>query len=117
MPSGLEPFFASCEIDRFSTATQTTAGIMGLNIDTESRVALTVLKKVFGQRGSARKVGALSRGLKPSDRPLVPAVLDELLYQGWVYKTMSGNNVLYVGAKERRKDALRVLDAPAEFKL
>lgn len=117
LPKWLEPHFSKCEIDRFSTATHTTSGIMSLNIDKESRVALTVLKKVFGQRGSARKVGALSRGLKPGDRPLVTSVLDELVSQGWIYKAVSGNNVLYVGVKDRRADALRVLDAPADFRL
>lgn len=117
MPKWLESRFTGCEIGRYSTATQTTAGIMQLGIDRESRVALSVLKKVFGQRGSARKEGALSRGLSLGDRSLVPRVLDELVSQGWLVKSASGNNVLYVGVKERRKDARRALDTPADFRL
>nr|WP_246865462.1 NACHT domain-containing protein [Cryobacterium sp. BB307] len=117
LPAWLEPRLADCEIDRFSTSTQTTAGIMALGIDRESRIALTILKKVFGQRGSARKEGALSRGLSLTDRPVVHRVLDELISQGWIHKSMSGNSPLYVGSKDRRKDAMRVLDTPADFKL
>lgn len=117
LPKWLEPRFADCEIDRFSIATQTTAGIMQLGIDRDSRIALSILKKVFGQRGSARKEGALSRGLGLADRPFVPKVLDELVSQGWLQKSSSGNNVLFAGAKDRRKDARQALESPAEFTL
>lgn len=117
IPEWLKPHFTSTEIERFSTASQTTAGIMQLKIDRESRVALTVLKKIFSQRGSARKEGALSRGLAPNDRAIVPAVLAELVSKGWVRKEDSSGNVLYVGSKDRRKEALRALEAPTEFRL
>ncbi|ROS54176.1 NACHT domain-containing protein [Frigoribacterium sp. PhB24] len=117
LPDWLASHFASCEIDRFSVATQTTAGIMTLGIDRESRIALSILKKIFGQRGSARKEGALSRGLSLSDRPAVPAVVEELISQGWIFRTSSGHETLYAGVKGRRRDANRVLDSPADFKL
>lgn len=117
MPKWLDSKFSGCEIGRFSVATQTTVGIMQLALDRESRIALTILKKIFGQRGSARKEGALSRGLPLTDRPVVPKVLDELVSQGWLVRSTSGNNILFAGVKERRKDALRALDTPAEFKL
>jgi hypothetical protein len=117
IPEWLTRNFANTEIEHFSTAAQTTAGIMQLKIDRESRVALTVLKKVFSQRGSARREGALSRGLAPADRGIVPAVLAELVSRGWIRKEDSGSNVLYVGSKDRRKEALRALEAPTEFRL
>lgn len=117
IPEWLKHNFANTEIERFSTAAQTTAGIMQLKIDRESRVALTVLKKVFSQRGAARKEGALSRGLAPTDRAVVPTVLAELVSKGWIRKEDSGSTILYVGSKDRRKEALRALEAPSEFRL
>ncbi|WP_261521821.1 NACHT domain-containing protein [Burkholderia multivorans] len=117
IPEWLKSNFANTEVERFSTAAQTTAGIMQLKIDRESRIALTVLKKVFVQRGSARQEGALSRGLTPTDRAFVPSVLAELVSKGWIRKDDSGGNVLYVGSKNRRKEALRALEAPTEFRL
>lgn len=117
MPDWLITHFANCEIDRFSVATQTTAGIMALGIDRESRIALSILKKIFGQRGSARKESALSRGLSLSDRPLVPGVVEELISQGWIFRSSSGHETLYAGMKDRRRDANRVLDSPTDFKL
>ncbi|GAA2909983.1 hypothetical protein GCM10017596_08430 [Microbacterium keratanolyticum] len=117
LPRWLEARFVECEIDRFSIATHTTAGIMQLGIDRDSRIALSILKKVFGQRGSGRKEGALSRGLSLTDRPLVPKVIDELVSQGRLQKSSSGNSILYLGVKSRRKDALQALASPADFRL
>ena len=117
MPAWLTPHFANCEITRFSVATQTTAGIMALDIDRESRVALSILKKIFGQAGSARKESALSRGLSLSDRPIVSSVIDELISQDWIFRSSSGRENLYAGVKGRRRDANRVLASPTDFKL
>lgn len=117
LPDWLERHFVDCEIDQFETGTKTTAGIMQLGIDRRSRIALTILKKVFGQRGTARKQGALSRGLSLEDRPLVPSIIDELVSQGWLQRATSGSNLLYVGVKARRSDALRALEFPGDFRL
>lgn len=117
IPDWLKANFENTEVERFSTAAQTTSGIMDLKIDRESRIALTVLKKVFNQRGSARKESALSRGLNPTDRELVPTVLAELVSKGWIYKDDSRNSDLYVGSKNRRKEALRALEMPTEFRI
>lgn len=117
IPDWLTSRFVNCEIDRFSDATQTTAGIMALSIDRESRIALSILKKIFGQRGSARRESALSRGLNLNDRPLVAGVIEELISQGWIFRSSSGSEPLYAGVKDKRRDVSRVLDSPADFKL
>ncbi|MGA4543133.1 NACHT domain-containing protein [Uniformispora flossi] len=117
IPGWLSGNFIECEIERFSTQSQTTAGIMQLPVSAENRVALTILKKIYGQRGSGRKEGALSRGLDPSIRLLVPRVLSELLSSGWVHKVTSGRSVIYLPVKGRRADALRALEKPGDFAL
>ncbi|MFT4108283.1 NACHT domain-containing protein [Propionicimonas sp.] len=119
--SGVTPWLrdalSSAEIDGFSTAAQTTAGIMQLKLDRESKVALTILKKIFSQRGSGRKESALSRGLALADREIVSSVLAELVSQEWIRREVVGNTVVYVGNKDRRRDALQCLDAPNDFRL
>lgn len=117
LPEWLSKNFADCEVAHFSAPAMTTSGIMQLSIDRDSRIALSIIKKIFGQRGSGRKEGALSRGLSFSDREAVPGVIDELVSQGWIQRSTSGKNVIYVGLKERRKSALKALEAPAEFQL
>lgn len=117
LPPWLSDAFVNTEIDHFSTASQTTAGIMQLKLDRESKVALTILKKIFSQRGSARKEGALSRGLALADREIVETVLAELVTQGWIRREVAGGSVLYAGNRDRRRDALQALDAPGDFRL
>lgn len=117
VPPWLSSNMTDCEIGRFSAATMTTSGIMQLSIDRESRIALSILKKVFDQRGSGRKEGALSRGLDLTDREYVAGVVSELVSQGWITKSTSGKNIIYVGVKDRRAAALKALEAPADFKL
>lgn len=117
LPNHFSESLATSTIEHFAPSAQTTAGILQMNVDKESQIALTVLRKIFGQSGSARKEGALSRGLPLASRPLVPAVLDELVSQGWLFRATSGNTMLYVGTKEMRKEAGRVLDNPNDFRL
>lgn len=117
VPAWLASNFVKTEVEHFDLASRTTAGILQLKIDRDSRVALTVLKKIFSQRGSARKEGALSRGIDLQDRGVVPSVLAELVSQGWISKEGTGKNTLYVGIRERRRDALQALETPADFRL
>ena len=58
--------------------TATTAGIMSLRLSPGARVLSTVLKKLYLQRRAGRRENAFSRGLDPSSRRLVAAVLAEV---------------------------------------
>lgn len=117
LPKWLDHKFVGTEIENFDSSTQTTNGILHLDIDLESRIALTVLRKLFLQSGSGRKTGALSRGIDPKDRVIVSPVLAELVSQGWISKEGSGNKEFYIGLKSRRSDAKKALDSPSDFRL
>ena len=115
VPQWLVSKFSGCEIDRYSDQLQTTAGIMQLTLPAEQRVALTILKKVYAQRGSGRREGGLSRGLDPQSRTLVPSVLSALVSDGWIWRSRSRGDAIYLPVKERRREALRALDRPKDF--
>jgi hypothetical protein len=117
VPGWLRDTFVDVEIESFSSQSQTTAGIMQLSLSPADRIALSILKKVYGQRGAGRKEGALSRGIELGLRPLVPSVIAEMVSGGWIQKSSAGRNVLYVAVKERRGEALRALESPNEFRL
>jgi hypothetical protein len=117
IPSWLASKFSDCEIDRYSEQLQTTAGIMQLKLPSEQRVALTILKKVYSQRGSGRKESALSRGLDPQSRMLVPGILSDLVSNGWIWRSSSRGENIYLPVRGRRPDALRALDKPGDFRL
>jgi hypothetical protein len=115
--SAVSSHFIECEVEKFASPTQTTSGFLSLQIDRQSAVALTILKKIFAQRGSGRKIGALYRGLPLADRALVDPVVDLLVAQDFIFRSGTGNSLVYVGVKERRRDALAALDRPLDFRL
>ncbi|MEU1208016.1 NACHT domain-containing protein [Nocardia sp. NPDC005825] len=117
LPEWLESYFSKCSIEQFSQQSSTTAGILQLSIDPTDRVALTILKKIYNQRGSGRRESALTRGLDQASRNLVPHALSKLISEGWIHKTTSGGNTLYLPVKGRRASARRALEKPNEFEL
>jgi hypothetical protein len=117
VPKWLTGNFDDCEIEQYSADSQTTAGIMQLGIDEKAKVALTILKKIYAQRGSGRKEGSLSRGISQASRVLVPGVLNTLLSEGWVQRGIRGHNAIYSPVKSRRSDVARILEKPTEFRL
>ncbi|MET2714801.1 NACHT domain-containing protein [Streptomyces harbinensis] len=117
IPTWLSDNFTECDIGQFSTKGQTTSGILQLDLPPRSKVALTILKKVYNQRGSGRKEGALSRGLDQASRQLVQSVLSSLLSEGWLIRSTAGRNVIYLPVKGRRAAALKALEKPGDFRL
>ncbi|MDG9702677.1 NACHT domain-containing protein [Streptomyces sp. DH37] len=116
IPASLASNFIECEIEGFASLSQTTAGIMQLKQSVDVKIALTILKKIYSQRGSGRKESGLFRGLDPAIRGRVPAVLSALQSQGWIHRIVSGREPIYVGVKEERANALRILEDPNRFK-
>ena len=117
IPPWLASRFSDCEVESYSEQLQTTAGIMQLRISAQQRIALTILKKIYSQRGSGRKENALSRGLEPRLRPLVPEVIAELISAGWIIRSTSRGETLYLPVRGRRRAALQALDKPGDFRL
>ncbi|GAA3826152.1 hypothetical protein GCM10022226_53620 [Sphaerisporangium flaviroseum] len=115
IPEWLTTNFMQCAVEEFSSKSQTTAGIMELKLSPERRVALTILKKIYNQPGSARKEEALSRGLNLRSRELVSDVIDKLVSQGWIIRITSRGRTLYAAAKDKRGQALKMLESPTTF--
>jgi len=112
IPSRLADSFVDCEVQKFSSREQTTDGILQLALPIEEKVALTVLKKVYAQRGSGRKEGAFSRGLAPRDRPHVPSVVDKLERLGYLRRHNVQSTTVVLPIRSRRAEALRILENP-----
>lgn len=76
-----EVFDDDCDFEEFSDA-RTNADIFELQLPEGTKVLLTVLKKLFMQRGSGRRESAFTRGLDHRARRLVPDVLDLIKRKG-----------------------------------
>jgi hypothetical protein len=115
VPQWLEVNFPRTEVETYSQSTQTTAGILTLDLPIDKQVALTILKKVYSQRGSARKESALYRGLDQQRGQLVNDILASLTAKGWINKGNVGGTLVYRAVKGMRAKALEVLEAPQNF--
>jgi hypothetical protein len=116
IPPWMQNRFIDCTIDGYANAAATTAGILRLGLDDETAVALTILKKVYRQRGSGRKEQSLYRGLDQAKRGIASNVIQTLVSQGWILKAGSGDRAQYIPVKEKRADALAALETPATFR-
>jgi len=106
--------FLECDFEGFELAASTTQALLSLPIPIGGKVLLTVLKKVFVQRGAGRREGALTRGLDAKARSVLPGVLSLLRRQGFLLRTRQGTETVWLPAKDPdvRRRALEILAAP-----
>jgi hypothetical protein len=88
--------FVRCSFDQFTEGEFTSDRILATSLPVGTRVSLTVLKKLYAQRGRGRKEGALYRGMGPSERSLVEPALEVLERAGLAIKTKAGREVIWL---------------------
>jgi len=110
--------FLDNEVEEFEETASTTTAILALPINLPGKVLLTVLKKLFAQKGAGRKENALYRGLDGKAQPLVSSVLELLRREGFAVRTRQGTETVWLPAKptEFRKRALAMLSGPIASK-
>jgi hypothetical protein len=107
-----EKFFRECVFDRFAQTTRTNQKILELDLPMGTRVMLTVLRKLFKQRGGGRKENALYRGLDHRARRLVPDVLRLLRTEGIVSSYPTGSDTIWVPNRSHSARVGRIISAP-----
>ena len=111
LPKG--KFDEKCIIESFTATAETTATVLTLDLPLGVRVCLTVLKKLYEQRGSGRRENALHRGLDSHARRLVPSVLRVLQAEGLAIPDRSKEAVIWRPDRSSRKRVGRMIAAPA----
>lgn len=104
--------FVDCTCDQFSEAGVTTAGLLATSLPAGQRVALTILKKLYMQRGSGRKESALFRGLEQNQRGLVANILDVLERHQLATRARSGKERIWVPARRATPRVRAMIDGP-----
>lgn len=112
LPDSLEGNFAETNVAHFSDVASTNEGLLSLSAPPEHRVALTILKKVYMQRGGGRRYSALVRGIPPELTGSVGDALDLLVKQGLLRLVSTKSDGIYSGINRRRADVLHVLEDP-----
>lgn len=109
---GLPAWITASEVGEYDNA-QTTAAILKLDVPLGVRVLLTLLKKMFLQRGSGRKETALHRGLDDKARLLVGPLLRTLTGEGLAFSSTTNNTRVWHGSRGQRNRALAIVASPA----
>jgi hypothetical protein len=106
--------FLDVTADDFDNPAHTTNAILSLALPLATRVLLTVVRKLYAQRGSGRRESALYRGLDARAQQLVPEVLDLLRREGFAIRSRQGDQPVWLPARssDARRRALSILAAP-----
>ena len=104
--------FVECEVAQFDAQISTAKGILALKMTPINKVLLTILKKIYAQRGTGRKESALFRGLDDAHRALVPEALRQLTGAGLIAPAKSSSNRIYLPVRGMASRVWRILQAP-----
>lgn len=109
-PNGVpESVFSDCEIESFDDVA-TNSAVLQLDLEPQVKALLTVLRKLYRQAGSGRKVTALGRGITRRDvERYIPEVLD--LLQRMEFVRIFNNVAHPVRRKANRVE--EILNAPS----
>lgn len=105
--------FAECEFESFAESARTTAAILDMSLPLGAKVMLTVLKKLFVQKGSGRKESALFRGLDHRGQRLVPGVLAVLSRENLAMKLKGASEPVWIPVRAQSARVLRLLGSPS----
>jgi hypothetical protein len=104
--------FVDCEVGQFDAQMSTAKGILALTTTPMNKVLLTILKKIYAQRGTGRKESALSRGLDAKHRELVPEAVQRLTTAGLITAARSSGTRIYLPVRGMASRVRRILQAP-----
>lgn len=107
--------FIDCTFEAFDDSAQTTNAILSLPLARGTKAVLTILKKVYAQRGSGRRENALYRGLDAATQQLIPEALTLLRAEGLLARSGQGDQVVWLPVKTAgaRRRALGALASPS----
>jgi NACHT domain-containing protein len=74
--------FKNILIDNYETKETTTSALLSLNLPIPQKVGLTILKKLYLQKGGGRQENAFYRGLSTHEQSYIPPVLEYLKQKG-----------------------------------
>lgn len=113
---GLPAYLIDCTVSEFEDASTNSAVLRLDDLPIPVRVGLTVIRKLFVQRGRGRVEGAFWRGLRPEFRGCVPDVLKAFKAEGWANDEKRGGEVVWQPNPIVRAQALAVLRSPTANK-
>ncbi len=110
VPSGL--FQGSTSVESFSAYAETNDAVMQTNLPDQLKVLLTILRKLFMQRGNGRQYSAFARGLPVSLKKYVIPITDQVKAQGFAQDIYLDRRTILIPNRSRRADAFSIINGP-----
>jgi hypothetical protein len=104
--------FINTTVSKYGVSSATTAAILNLGLPIGTVVALSILKKIYIQKGAGRRSSALYRGLDTKAKAHVPDVLEVLQDQELILKTKQGPNDVWIPVRSQAGRIRALLAAP-----
>lgn len=103
----------NCDAESFDDAATNADILRSAALPVGVRVGLTMLRKLFLQRGHGRKENALSRGMAQDAKTRVRKLLPILQTEGIAFATTARGSTLWHPVQGQRRRVQAMLDAPA----
>lgn len=107
----VETIFHDTTVERVTDTTITTSSLISdASLEANDRIALTILKKIYAQTGSGRRIEALTRGVGKEHKNRAAKIAEQLVKSGFIAIVRSGNQRLAVPVRSQKAKVLEVLN-------
>ncbi|WP_406169599.1 NACHT domain-containing protein [Streptomyces canus] len=104
--------FSACTFGEFLDSFERNADVLRSSLPAGVRVMITLLRKLYLQRGSGRAEGALVRGMEQASRELVPACLEIIKKENLATSIKLNGRVVWLPSRSAQKRVNAFVSAP-----
>ncbi|MGW0933229.1 NACHT domain-containing protein [Streptomyces sp. NPDC002644] len=104
--------FSACTFGEFLDSFERNADVLRSSLPAGVRVMVTLLRKLYLQRGSGRAEGALVRGMEQASRELVPACLDIIRKENLATSIRLNGRIVWLPSRSAQKRVNAFVSAP-----
>lgn len=99
-------------VENFAAYAGTNDAVISSSLPASVKVFLTVMRKLFMQRGAGRQYGALKRGLPAGLSKYVIPITDLIKSHGYAEDVLLNRRTILIPNRSKSADALRMINGP-----
>ncbi|MGQ4383060.1 NACHT domain-containing protein [Streptomyces sp. SAS_270] len=104
--------FLACTFGEFLDSFERNADVLRSSLPAGVRVMVTLLRKLYLQRGSGRAEGALVRGMEQASRELVPGCLEIIRKENLATSVKLNGRIVWLPSRSTQKRVSAFVSAP-----
>lgn len=104
--------FGTTTVETYAAYTATNGAVMRTTLPDPVKVLLTILRKLFMQRGTGRQYGALRRGLPVGLTHYVDPIISQVKAKGFAEDVRLDRHIVLIPNRARSSDALAIINGP-----